>query len=426
MTRTKAATAKRGATFEDAPLAPIEARYLVLTLVPCYVDSSGSLWLDRLWHRDVVAHFRYLKRMILAAPAVPKGATDEEPPDLVRLGVPGDVDFSFVALPYPRSTREAIAALPELVGATWRAVSRADVVHSGVAGWPIPVGWIANPIALARGRMLVVLVESAPWRTSGAPHERARDHVRALVMEALARFYVARADVKVFTHERYMRTLAPDGAPECHVTPAAWIEEQDIVSWPQALASWAQKRRSPVRLLFAARLVPHKGTDVLLDALRELDARSVRAHLDVVGDGPRRRACVDAARELRTVAMRVLDPVPYGPRFFELVRAYHAVVVPNLGDEQPRIVFDAYAQAVPVIAFDTDGIRPHVQDGVTGRLIARDDLAGAVERATQSAARLERMGLAALAHAPQFTHRAMHEQRWRILDRALRRNAERA
>lgn len=397
-------------------LVPIDARYLLLTLAPAHVDTSGDIWIDRLWHRDLVAHFRYLKRIVLAAPT---GTKEEAGTDLVRLDVPPDISFTLTPLPLSRSTREALAKLPATARALWHAVGEADVVHSGVAGWPLPVGWVANPIALARGRRLVVVIESAPWRTSGGAHERRRDRFRELITEALARFFVARADLKLFTHPSYLRSLAPEGAPGCHVLPASWIEADDIATPEQAAASWTWKRGRPVHLLFAGRLIPQKGIDLLLEALRTLDARGVTANVDVVGEGERREACVDVARKLRTVSLRVLDPLPYGPLFFEHVREAHAVLVPNLGDEQPRIVFDAYAQAVPVIAFDTDGLRPHVEHRRTGWLIAREGLADAIERASSSAAELERMGFAALAQAPRFTHHAMHENRWRILAEAL-------
>jgi glycosyltransferase involved in cell wall biosynthesis len=396
---------------------PIEARYLLLTLVPHHVDESGEVWVDRLWHRDLVAHFRYLKHIVLAAPTSRLKSARAD--DLVRLSVPSDVTLTLAPLPMSSSTREAIASLPALTRALWRAIGQSDVVHSGVAGWPMPVGWIANPIAMMRGRTLLVVVESAPWRTSGAAHERPRDRARELVSEALARFFVRRADVKLFTHPSYRRSLAPEHASGCHVTPAAWIDATDIATAAQASASWDDKRARGVRLLFAARLVPEKGVDVLLDALRELDARGVSVAIDVMGEGPRREACADAARRLRHVSLRLLAPQPYGPRFFEHVRASHAVLAPNLGDEQPRIVFDAYAQAVPVIGFDTDGLRPHVKDGETGWLIPRDGLSKAIERASASPRELERMGLAALREAPRFTHRAMHDARWRILERAL-------
>jgi glycosyltransferase involved in cell wall biosynthesis len=357
-----------------------------------------------------------LKRVVLAAPTLPSA---DGHADLVRLEVPSDVSLTLAPLPASCSTREAIANLPALALALWRAVGEADVVHSGVAGWPIPIGWIANPIALARGRTLLVVIESAPWRTSGAGHERMRDRARDLVTEALARFFVRRADVKLFTHPGYRRSLAPPRARGCYVTPAAWIEAEDIATSALAAASWAAKRARSPRLLFAGRLVPEKGAGVLLEALDQLDARGVSVAVDVMGEGPRRDAFSAAARRLRHVSLRVEEPLPYGRRFFERVRASHAVLVPNLGDEQPRIVFDAYAQAVPVIAFDTDGIRPHVRHGETGWLVPRDDLAGAIARAARSPAELERMGLAALREAPRFTHRAMHDERWRILDQAL-------
>jgi glycosyltransferase involved in cell wall biosynthesis len=174
-------------------------------------------------------------------------------------------------------------------------------------------------------------------------------------------------------------------------------------------------------LLFAARLLREKGVDVLLDALAEIERRGESARVDVIGEGPRRAACEAAASALRSVELRVLDPVPYGRAFFEIVRARSAVLVPNLGDEQPRIVFDAYAQAVPVIAFDTDGLRPHVKHGETGLLVARGttSLAGAIARASSRPADLARMGMLALAQAHRFTHRGMHEERSRILARAL-------
>src|SRR5437763_3525524 len=55
--------------------------------------------------------------------------------------------------------------------------------------------------------------------------------------------------------------------------------------------------------------------------------------------------------------LRLLDPVPPGAPFLALVRRYHALLLPSLSDEQPRVVLDAASQAVPAIASDTDGLR---------------------------------------------------------------------
>lgn len=392
--------------------APLDQRYLLLTLVPYYEDEAGEIWLERLWHRDFVEHLRYLRHVTLAAPRYAK----DEGSDLVKVDVPPGVDVTRVALPKMESTAEAVARMPEVVRRLWGAIGEADIVHSGVVGWPYPVGWVGNTIALLRHRNLVLMVESAPWRLSGARDEGAKDRVRAVVTEALARFFVRRADVNLFTQPEYRRTLARPDTKGCFVTPATWINAEDIARDEDARASWALKRDRPVRLLFAGRLLAAKGIDVLLEAIALLEDRGVEVHVDVIGEGPRRAAVVDAT--LRRGHVALLDPIPYGAKFFSLLRGYHAALVPSLGDEQPRILFDAYAQAVPVIAAATDGIKPYVEEGQTGWLVPRGDvraLADALARAAKSPADLERMGMRALATAPRYTHRGMHDERWRIL-----------
>jgi glycosyltransferase involved in cell wall biosynthesis len=101
-----------------------------------------------------------------------------------------------------------------------------------------------------------------------------------------------------------------------------------------------------------------------------------------------------------------------------MLRNYHAVVIPSITDEQPRIVFDCYSQAIPVIASDTHGLRSCVANGVTGRLVQPGDteaLAGVIASVRTDIAGLERMGLAALEVARKHTHRRMHEERQVLL-----------
>jgi glycosyltransferase involved in cell wall biosynthesis len=165
-------------------------------------------------------------------------------------------------------------------------------------------------------------------------------------------------------------------------------------------------------------LTAEKGVDTLLDAVRILDRRGERWRLDIIGEGPRRDACRALAEQLRSVRMCVLSEVPYGAKFFDLLGQYHAVVVPSLSDEQPRIVFDAFSQALPVLASSTDGLTPHVKDGETGWLFeanSAEALARVLSEAAKDVARLRQLGLSALAAARGSTHEEMHRRRWRIL-----------
>lgn len=392
-------------------------RYLLLVQLPWYQDERGDVWLDRLWHRDFVAHLRYLAHLTVAAPR----DTKRDQPGLVRVDVPDGVRLEFVALPRVESTRAALLALPRTLATLWRAIGRADIVHSGVAGWPIPIGWLANPIALLRRRRLVIVIESAPWRYESADGAGPGQRLRAQLTEWLARWATRRADLALFTQPAYRDAFMQGGRGLGVVTPATWIEEEEILEEQAARRAWDAKGER-VRVLFAARLVEEKGVHLVLEAVRQLSARGVEIDLDVIGDGPLREACVEAGAHAERLAqparLRLLDPVDYGAPFFALLRSYHAALVPSLGDEQPRIVFDAYAQAVPVLASDTDGLRPNVEEGSTGWLFERGNaeaLAETLERATREPARLREMGLGSLSVARGATHRGMHARRHEIL-----------
>jgi glycosyltransferase involved in cell wall biosynthesis len=393
----------------------IEQEYLLVTSIPAYLGSDGSVWLDRLWQRDFVAHLNYVRRLTLAAPALPR----RPDLDLVRVDPPAGATLRIVPLPKQESMLGALLRLPITTKQLWRAIGDAGIVHSGIAGWPFPLGWVANSIALLRGKQLFLVVESAPWRLTGLGDEGLRHRVRAFVTERLARFFVNRASLTLFTHEAYKQSLLTRPRRRGIVIPASWIDDADVLSPPAAQSAWEAKRASgSVRLLFAARLVPEKGTDLLLRAVAGARVARGALRIDIIGEGSGRKSCEEAARRGGAIALRVLDPLPYGPRFFELLRGYHAALVPSVTDEQPRIVFDAFAQAVAVIGADTPGLSGHVRPEQTGWLVTRGDeeaWAGALERAAKSASELEGMGLAALSEAREMTHSRMHEARWRVL-----------
>lgn len=383
--------------------------YAIVIHVPYYEDADGAVWLERLWHRDLVEHLRYLPDFILCAPRRPRGSE----PDLVRLEAPAGVTLRIVPLPRRETRLRALLGLPGTALAVWRAVGLADVVHTGMGGWPFPIGWIAAPVARLRRRRLVVGVESS-WRHGVPGHEGPITRLYNAVADGLARWACRRADVSFYTQAAYREKLHRGGRGAAYVTPAIWINEDEVLDDEAAAAAWARRSEEPVRLLFGGRIIAHKGSEVLLGALRLLEERGVAVRVDVMGLGDRRGAFEDAARVLRRVKLAVHDPVPYGRPFFDVLRRYHAVLVPSLTDEQPRIVFDAAAQGLPVIASDTDGLRPHVRQGETGWLVAAGDagaLAEALERAAASGPELRRLGLAALAACRRATHREMHRVR---------------
>ncbi|MGW4462014.1 glycosyltransferase [Micromonospora sp. NPDC004704] len=126
-------------------------------------------------------------------------------------------------------------------------------------------------------------------------------------------------------------------------------------------------------VVFAGRLAPEKGVDVLVEAVAALPDG---VPVDIAGDGP-------ARTELEALAARM---VPGRIRFHgrldksrlhDLVRSAAVVAVPSRWHEnQPMAVLEAYACGVPVVTTDLGGLPELVEPGVDGMIVAADDVAG--------------------------------------------------
>lgn len=388
-------------------------RYLVAVPVPWYQDADGQIWLDHLWWHDLAEHLNYLSDLTILAPRV---AYDPDIEGLIAVPEAAMKVLNFAALPAFGSTKAAVLGLPRTFLAARRAVQGADVVHSGIAGWPIPPGFLVNPLAWIYRKKLVINIESAFWRLAGDTTAGLGARVRASWTETFARWSVRRAALAMFSQSAYFKELSDGATGKMIVDPAVWISEDDILPEAEANAI-ALAASGPVKLLLAARLNPEKGVQTALDAMDMLCDSGVDLQLDVIGRGRlegqvQERAGRDGAN------VRYLEPVSYGSEFFELVRGYDAVLVPSLSDEQPRIVFDAFAQAVPVIASATTGHQEVVSDKETGWLFApgdADGLAKVLMAAASGRAELQAMRPAALGVARAHTHRKMHLRRSEIL-----------
>jgi glycosyltransferase involved in cell wall biosynthesis len=400
-------------TAVPSPPTAITQPYLLAQVPPFFRDEQGNFWLERLWHRDLIEHFVYLKRLVVVTHLLPKSEGADL--DLVPLDLPADGEFRLAPLPPIRSTRDAFTQLPAIARTYWKEVDAVQVVHSSLVGWPFPLGWVISPMALARRRLLLINVESGDYLPGTAAGERPAVRARAWLVRHLGRFFARRADLRFFTHAGYRDALLDGDQRGAHVVPACWLSDRDVLSDLEAERSWVAKARPPLRVLFAGRLVEPKGVRVLLEAARLLQARSARVRIDFMGEGPLR----DEVRCAGGVVTAV-DPTPYGPVFFERLRQYHLVAVPTLTAEQPRILYDAAAQAVPVLASDTDGNREVIGAAGPDLLVPVGDPAALADRlAAFDLDRARRAGLAALAAVRGHTIQAMHRRRWEIIAGAL-------
>ena len=235
----------------DSTLPRISSRYLLVINIPLYRDKDGTTYAGQLWFKDLAEHLSYLDSFTLACPVL--AGTPAE----IAVSLQSDLRFSriqIVALPAARSLARAILVLPRTAWKLLRAVRSVEVIRAGIAGWPIPYGWIVTPMAKLLGKKLIIIVESAPWRLNAGSPQGLKSRITAGVYERLARWCLNRADLAIFTQDQYRRSLLVHEPERGHVIHASWIDEDVIIcdaraeaivmrSWPSGpVAAWIAGR----------------------------------------------------------------------------------------------------------------------------------------------------------------------------------------
>ena len=149
--------------------------------------------------------------------------------------------------------------------------------------------------------------------------------------------------------------LARRGASVRHVA-AASISEADVMPPGQP---WSGPGDGPMRLLFVGRLERVKDIATLLAALHEAAGTGREFLLQIVGSGDPDYAC-----QMRTLARRLgladrvqfTGSVPHGPQLYQCYQRAHALVMSSLSEGIPKVMIEAMAHSLPVVATEVGGI----------------------------------------------------------------------
>jgi glycosyltransferase involved in cell wall biosynthesis len=127
---------------------------------------------------------------------------------------------------------------------------------------------------------------------------------------------------------------------------------------------------SKLRLAFIGTLLPYKGLDVAVNALRHLPPDRVELH--VYGDMESPEAVRSYASRVRTLSTGL--PVVFHGRFDtvdigRVLQNTDVVVVPSIWYENaPVVMLEAFSSRTPVIASNLGGMAELITDGVNGLL----------------------------------------------------------
>jgi glycosyltransferase involved in cell wall biosynthesis len=292
-------------------------------------------------------------------------------------------------------------------------ISRADLIQiPGTSGWKSST--LARHLlrrARKAGKVVILGVSSdraraALLNSSGKGLARSIKGILDYIDIRSCQSWLALRSDGVFVVGNAVAQLFTRLNKNLHVGVASWIKASDIVSTSRR--GWTE-----LRLCMASRLERMKGVHVGISAVGYFVAhRQADVRLTIIGEGPEKPNLQQqvAAAGLSGITS-FLEPLSYPQPFLGLLDEMDIVVLTNLSNEQPRLVFDAMSRGCLPLCPDS---LPYWGLGLDQRLLYQrgddQDLCRAIDRLSDAETR-ESLRTKLLATAQTFTIDEMHNRR---------------
>lgn len=136
-----------------------------------------------------------------------------------------------------------------------------------------------------------------------------------------------------------------------------------------------------IRLVNIGSMMPNKNQSFLLDVIVALKAKGHKVHLDLIGTGPTEKLLKEKAKELGienevNFTGVVSDPEKY-------LNEDHIYTHCAWHEPFGLVLIEAMSTGLPVVSFNTGGPKEIIQEGKTGYLVEKDNLATFVDKILQ-------------------------------------------
>lgn len=299
------------------------------------------------------------------------------------------------------------------MGQVEQQVSVARVVHAGADNlfkpvmtsafrfathWGVPTVFVQDTDVVLQERELA----------GDDPARRLRAGIYGRLYERVVRDGVARADLSLLKGRDLVQRYGRYGHDVREFHDTSHLAEQVVGA--EAIERRRERASSgaPLRLVYCGRLVERKGLGNGLDVLASAVRQGADVTFDVIGDGPQRGELERRARELGIAGrVRFLGSAVYAPELIERLAAYDALFFTPTAEDTPRMIFDGYAAALPLVATDIAYARERAEAERAAVLLPRGDAQGGGTRLAELARKREvLLDLAAAAREAGVYHAA--------------------
>ena len=310
-------------------------RLLIVSPIPVSMVNGNYQSLD-LWVKDLETNLEYVSSLAILAPRANEPIESSRP-------IPPNIKVIFQDLV---STEFDFANL----------ISQFDVVSVGAGGpaWRMTTALRAASATKQANRCLIASITSNRVKTT-LMNSQGKHWLKKFKAKLVA-FSIKRTTLKlvniadgVVVIGEGVRQSMQLTHPNVYVETASWIDEDEIISDIAFEEKIAQL--SLPKAVIATRLEPMKGVHLAIEALEHSKKLAKKLPtLNILGRGPAfddLNAMVQANQLQNVVSFDGLRTYP--DEFFAELRNFELVLLTNLNEEQPRLIFDAISQGlIPV------------------------------------------------------------------------------
>jgi glycosyltransferase involved in cell wall biosynthesis len=353
----------------EANLALGNTRYLLVTSRQFSLTGDNLYAVNEMWAVDLNAHLTAFPNLHIFAPFDPQYQSVK-----YNFVFSKESTITFHCLPNFVSTRDCLKKLPQTLGILIRNIQKEDIVQSE-GDITLPVGALALVLcALMRHHKRILILDADPIGVLEVRVQSEQQRMRKSLLIILRhlvrlaeRFLIAISPLTFVVGDSLYSTYAH--GRNVKKIYASWLSKNSTITH----AALGRKIRTTLNrpslsLVFAGRLVRQKAPDIAVKVAAILDKRGIAMTLDVYGEGPMRDELLDLiARNGLSGAVALKGNVSYD-NFRQVLTKYDILLLPSLSEEQPRVLFDAMANGVLVIASDIASLSGLITNSYNGML----------------------------------------------------------
>ena len=395
----------------------IKEPYILFTRIPIVKDEQGNLFTDALWAKDIELHLDYIQNFGICCPV--ENSHDIE-------GLQNITHLNIKWLYELKNDYGLSSILKNLIPnfiTVIKACRKASIVHSDGAGWAFPLSFYLLPLKPLFRFQWIIVIESSFWMLGQGEARTFRKTVEHYAHKILLKRCLKLANARIFTQSFYREYFLGDDDSRALINHATWVDKKHITTPDTVKRKFEERHDGALNLFYPSRLVMDKGVLVVLDAIEQLKHDNLNVNITIMGSGDLKEHCLRfAAEDHGGIKVSFQNTVNYGEDFFNVIAQHDWLLVPTLKQEQPRIIFDAFSQGVPVMGSDTSGILDitNKDNALTFETGNPSSLAETIRHAARHPELGLKMGLAGLAYATGKTHLQMHQDREAFLKNSLK------